>query len=453
MLPKGKSSKIYPKKPSGRYHQYRIWVAVFLLLVFFSGPFIKVGSQPLFLLNFFDRKFIILGSVFWPHDTYLLFFVLLALVLFIILFTVLMGRIWCGWACPQTIFMELVFRKIEYWIEGDANAQQKLDARKWDSDKVWRKTLKHFVFLVISLAVGHTFMAYLVGVDEVIHIVGNSPLDNITGFTAMVGFTVTFYLIFTKVREKACTAICPYGRLQSVLLDKDSIVIAYDHLRGEPRGKLKKAITAIDKGDCIDCTLCVQVCPTGIDIRNGTQLECVNCTACIDACDDVMQKIGLSTGLIRYDSHNGIENQKRRSWLSVRPLSYMIILFVVLGILAGLLISRKEVDMVFTRVPGMTFQLTQDGRVSNMYRLDLINKTFDEKKLEIKTGLENAEVNLVGEHDLVLPSQGKKSTMVVITLPQHLLKTTKTRLPVYLYYENEIIGKVETSFTGPVKRN
>ncbi|MBY0433272.1 MAG: cytochrome c oxidase accessory protein CcoG, partial [Cyclobacteriaceae bacterium] len=296
----GKRVWMYPKKPSGIHHRWRVAVSVFFLSLLFAGPFIKVQGRPFMLINIFERKFILFGHVFWPQDFFLLALTLITFFVFIILFTVAFGRIWCGWACPQTLFMEMVFRKIEYWIEGDANEQRRLNKAPWTANKILKKSGKQLAFLLIAILIAHTVMAYLIGIDQVRLIVTQSPLEHLPGFLGLTAFTFIFYGVFAYFREQACIVVCPYGRLQSVLLVKDSIVVAYDWLRGEPRGKLKKNQVAEGHGDCIDCKLCVHVCPTGIDIRNGTQLECVNCTACIDACDDVMLKINKPKGLIRY---------------------------------------------------------------------------------------------------------------------------------------------------------
>ena len=237
---KGKRLWIYPKKPSGKFHNWRIVVTVILLGLLFGGPLIKINGQPLLLLNVFERKFVILGQAFWPQDFVLLAIVLITFFVFIILFTVVFGRVWCGWLCPQTLFMEMVFRKIEYWIEGDAAAQRRLDKEKWTTGKIYKKTLKHFIFILISVLIAHTVMAYLIGVEETFAIVSEPPAENIAGFLGLVSFTGIFYGLFAKFREQACIAVCPYGRLQGVLLGKESIVVAYDWIRGEPRGHLKK---------------------------------------------------------------------------------------------------------------------------------------------------------------------------------------------------------------------
>jgi len=329
----GKRIWIYPKKPKGRFYQYRKYVSYVLLAILFGLPFIQWNGRPFVLFNVLDAEFIILGIYFAPQDFHLFVIAMLIFMIFIALFTVIYGRLFCGWICPQTIFMEMVFRRIEYWIEGDANAQKRLNKSTWSTTKIWKKTLKQAIFILISVVIAHTFLAYIIGLNEVWKIMTDPIGEHIGGFVAMVIFTAVFYGVFSILREQVCTTICPYGRLQGVLLDEDSLAVSYDFERGEPRGKLSRAakvnhpmpkdgLTAMfgditgppSKGDCIDCNLCVQVCPTGIDIRNGVQLECVNCTACMDACDEVMIKIKKPTGLIRIDSYNGIVQKKKSLW-------------------------------------------------------------------------------------------------------------------------------------------
>ncbi|MDX1627911.1 MAG: 4Fe-4S binding protein, partial [Fulvivirga sp.] len=244
----GKRVWVYPKKPDGRFHNARIWVTVVLLGILFAGPFITIEGRPLLLLNIFERKFVIFGQAFWPQDFFLLALLLITFFVFVILFTVVFGRLWCGWACPQTLFMEMVFRKIEYWIEGDANQQRKLDKKPWNAEKIRKKGLKHIIFLLISILIAHTVMAYLIGIDEVREIVSQPPTEHWAGFLGLISFVGIFYWVFAYFREQACVAVCPYGRLQGVLLDKRSIAVMYDWLRGEPRGKLKKGKVEDTKG-------------------------------------------------------------------------------------------------------------------------------------------------------------------------------------------------------------
>ncbi len=381
---KGKRVWIYPKKPSGRYHNWRILVTVVLLSLLFGGPFLKIGGQPFLLLNVFERKFVILGQAFWPQDFVLLAIVLITFFVFIILFTVVFGRVWCGWMCPQTLFMEMVFRKIEYLIEGDASAQRRLAKEPWNLAKVGKKTLKHFIFIAISILIAHTVLAYMVGIQETWAIVSSSPADNVAGFVSLIAFTGIFYFVFAKFREQACIAVCPYGRLQGVLLTKESIVVAYDWLRGEPRRHLKKqpAIDIKSSGDCIDCKLCVHVCPTGIDIRNGTQLECVNCTACIDACDEVMLKIGKPKGLIRFASYNSIKDGVQKL-INGRVIGYSLVLVVLLSVLGFALATRSDVETTVLKVPGTLYQ-RENGFITNLYNIECVNKTFNDISLDIR---------------------------------------------------------------------
>jgi len=446
----GKQSWIYPKKPAGKLHRRRLWVSWILLALLFSGPFIKIGGQPLLLLNFIERKFVIFGAVFWPQDTHLLIFVLLIFFVFIILFTVVFGRVWCGWACPQTIFMEMVFRKIEYWIEGDANQQRKLANAPWNGEKVVKKGSKHLIFILIAILIAHTVMAYIIGIEQVIEIVQKPPAENLAGFIGLVSFTGIFYGVFAYLREQACTLICPYGRLQGVLLDKNSIVVAYDWLRGEPRGKIKKnQPAAAELGDCVDCTLCVQVCPTGIDIRNGTQMECVNCTACIDACDDVMIKVNRPTGLIRFDSYNGIAEKKKLK-ITPRIIAYSAVLLLLVVAFAYLILTRESIEATIMRVPGMTYQEQPDGRISNLYNVQLVNKTFEDTPVSFELQGADGEIKIVGENDLILSGQAKKETTFFILLDKEKIKTSSTSFSILVYSNGELIDEIETRFLGPV---
>ncbi len=443
---------VYPKKPKGRLHNLRILVTVVLLGLLFSGPFIKINGQPLLLLNILQRKFIILGQVFWPQDFVLFGLAMITFFVFIILFTTAFGRIWCGWACPQTLFMEMVFRKIEYLIEGDANQKRKLDIAPWTTEKVVKKLSKHLIFMAISLLISHLLMAYLIGVEQVKQLVLAGPGAELTGFFGLLLFTSVFYGVFAYFREQACTVVCPYGRLQSVLLNKESIVVAYDWLRGEPRNKLRKQSLTDDQGDCIDCKLCVHACPTGIDIRNGTQLECVNCTACIDACNQVMEKVQRPQGLIRFDSYNGIEGGKPLKF-TARLAGYSVILVALVGLLTYLLVSRSDVETTVLRVPGQLFQKTVDGNISNLYNIQVINKTFNVISLYIKVmDQPEAKIYRVGEPSLLVPANGMVESVYFVELPAIQIVKAKTPILLGIFSENTMIEKVKTNFLGPVKR-
>jgi cytochrome c oxidase accessory protein FixG len=405
------------------------------------------------LFNFFERKFVLFGQVFWPQDFVLLAITLITFFVFVILFTVVFGRIWCGWMCPQTLFMEMVFRKIEYWIEGNAPEQKKLNAAPWTGRKIFKKASKQIIFLAISMLIAHTVMAYIIGIDEAIKIVSHSPEENMAGFLGLSAFTLIFYGVFAGFREQACIAVCPYGRLQGVLLVRDSIVVAYDWLRGEPRGKIRKhETTEAKKGDCIDCKLCVHVCPTGIDIRNGTQLECVNCTACIDACDDVMIKIGKPKGLIRFASYNSIKDGILQL-INARVIGYSFVLFALLNLLAFTLLTRTDVETTVLKVPGTLYQKTDDGYITNLYNIEFVNKTFEEMSLSIKVeSPEVASINRVDGSSIIIPAEGFVKGICFIKIPAGEVKSAKTVVTVGVYRGDELLEKVKVKFIGPISK-
>lgn len=440
---------IYAKQPAGRFTRYRMVVAYTLLGLFLVIPFIKVGNNPLFMFNLIERQFFLFGQIFWPQDFPLFLLFGLIFFVFIILFTAIYGRVWCGWTCPQTILMEMVFRPIDYLIEGDFRQQRKLDESKWSAEKIRKKSLKHLIYIGISLIMGHASMAYLVGMDRVIELASTSPLDNLPGFLGLLLFTLVFYLVFSQMREIACTVLCPYGRLQSVLLTKNTAVVAYDFIRGEPRGKIKKTETGIEipKGDCIDCKLCIQVCPTGIDIRNGTQMECVNCTACIDACDEVMVKITKPKGLIRIVSLFGIENNAPFRF-TARLVLYSTILIGLLGVFGFFLMSRTTLEAKIMRVPGTLFQRTEQGFVSNMFNIQVVNKTNLAQTIEITTDMPGASIRFVGE-SITLSPQGSESTVFFVDVPPQELEGMKTDIVFTLQVNDKEVQRVKNKFIGP----
>lgn len=448
---KGKRVWVYPKKPSGNYHRARIAVTVILLALLFGGPFVKLAGQPLLLLNVFERKFIIFGQAFWPQDFVLLAITLITFFVFIILFTVVFGRIWCGWMCPQTLFMEMVFRKIEYLIEGDMAAQRRLANARWTFDKIKKKTLKHAVFLFIAIVIAHTLLAYLIGVEETWAIVNDSPTAHLAGFSGIVAFTGVFYWLFAFFREQACIAVCPYGRLQGVLLGRESIVVAYDWLRGEPRGHLKKkAAVETAQGDCIDCNLCVQVCPTGIDIRNGTQMECVNCTACIDACDDVMIKIGKPRGLIRFASYSSIKNGVQKLW-NGRVFGYTLVLVLLLAVLSFALTTRSDVETTFLKVSGTLYQ-REPGLITNLYNAEFVNKTFDDLQLEVRVEFPAyAQLLKVDGKPVLVPAEGMVKSVYFIKIPEDKVNNARSVVHVGVYQDGKKIENIKVKFIGPVR--
>ena len=450
----GKRNWIHPKQPSGRFYRWRTILSVGLLALLFIGPFLRWKGEPFLLFNILERKFIVFGVTFWPQDFHLFVLAMIAFFVFIVLFTVIFGRVWCGWACPQTVFMEMVFRRIEYWIEGDGNQQRKLDLAPWNGEKLLKRGGKWLIFAALAFLIGNLVMAYMIGTDELSKIVTESPGANWGKFTFVMVFSGIFFFVFTYFREQACIAVCPYGRLQGVLLGKDSIVVAYDWLRGEPRGKLKKQKEAEAKGeahgDCIDCKMCVAVCPTGIDIRHGTQLECVNCTACIDACDSVMDKIGKPRGLVRYDSYSGIES-KTPFRVTPRIIAYSVVLVVLLGILGFALGGRTDVETTILRTQGMLYQQTDDGYISNLYNVQVINKTTEEFTVTLKL-VEPASGRLkrVGQ-DLFVPSREIAKGAFFVEIPPDDLAGNKNKITVQVWSGDKLLDEVRTNFLGPIK--
>jgi cytochrome c oxidase accessory protein FixG len=446
----GKRIRVYPQKPKGKLYIARTWLSLGYLLVFFGLPFVKVNGHPLFLINVLERKFILFGQIFWPQDFFIFGLGMVLFIVFIALFTVVFGRIFCGWICPQTIFMEMVFRKVEYWIEGDAAEQRMLERQPWNGDKIFKKVMKWTVFWVISFFIANTFLAYIIGIDD-LHKIVSEPVSNHTGgFISLLVFTTIFFFVYSWMREQICTVVCPYGRMQGVLLDKDSIIVTYDHVRGEPRGKFKKnEERAI--GDCIDCVQCVKVCPTGIDIRNGTQLECTNCTACIDACNKMMEAVNLPTGLIRYASENNI-SKKQPNRFTGRMKAYTVVMVLLLAVETFLLVSRSDVGVSVLRTPGQLYQ-QQDNLYSNLYNYKLLNKTYKDKVLELKPEDFEGTIKLVGEERLQVPQEAAASGAMFIYIDKKNVTRRKTKLTIGVYENGKKIQDVKTSFLGPFSGN
>ena len=446
----GKRIWIFPKKPKGSWYNKRKIFSYFLLILLFGLPHLKINGEQSLLFNLIERKFVIFGKIFWPQDLYLFAIALIVGIVFIILFTIIYGRLFCGWVCPQTIFMEMVFRRIEYWIEGDWTHQKKLKAAPWNREKILKKTAKHLIFWIISFLIANTFLAYIIGTDELWKIQTEPIEEHVVGFVAIIIFTTIFYLVFAKLREQVCTTICPYGRLQGVLLDPNSMVVAYDHKRGEGRGKFRKNEDRAEagKGDCIDCNQCVHVCPTGIDIRNGTQLECINCTACIDACDHMMENVGLEKGLVRFVSENGIKNRTGFEWTR-RVKAYTALLVVMVGVLVTLLVTRSDFEASIFRQRGSTFQILEDGMVNNIFEINLTNKTRTDYKIDLELDNVDGDIKMVVT-DPVLKKQGYLKERFIVKLPMSELDNGKKVLYVNVKGNGKEIKRVKAKFIGPL---
>lgn len=453
MYQSGKRKWVFPRKPKGRYTNYRELVALLLLALFFIIPFIKINGNPLLLLNIIDRQFFIFGQPFYPQDFFILALGAIASLIFIILFTVAFGRIFCGWICPQTIFMEMIFRKIEYLIEGDRNKQIKLDKQEWNAEKIWKRSLKWSIYLLISLIITHFMIMYIVGYEEVFNIINQGPFANPTNFLVMVFFTAAFYFVFAWFREQVCTLVCPYGRLQGVLIDKQTINVWYDFKRGENRSKWKKGEDrkAVGKGDCIDCNQCVVVCPTGIDIRDGLQLECINCTACIDACDEVMVKVGLPKGLIRYATEAEIENQEKFV-ITTRMKAYAVFLAGLVGFLGFLLYNRGEMEAKFIKPAGSTY-FVRDGKINNTYNYTLLNKTNKDLLVTFKIlDPQNGVIIYTGGKSIKAVKDDITKGTINIQFPESEIKLSKQNITIGIYDQTgKMIDSFETYYEGPFK--
>jgi len=442
---------VYAWKPKGRLYTIRTWLSYLYFIMFFGLPFVKINGRPLFMFNIPQGKFIVFGKIFWPQDFFIFGLAMVTFIFFIILFTAAFGRLFCGWACPQTNFMEMMFRKIEFMVLGTANEQKALKKAPWTGNKIFKVTLNHVLFFLLSFIIANIFLAYIVGIDDLEKIITEPVGDHLVGLSSLLIFSGIFYAVYAFFREQACTVVCPYGRLQSVLLDKNSMIVAYDYKRGEPRGIQKKNQPAeLQLGDCIDCFQCVRVCPTGIDIRNGVQMECVGCTACIDACNDVMDKIHKPRGLIRYASENSIATGEPLHY-TPRMKLYTGLCLVVLILLSVLLFTRKDIDVTIMRTPGLLFQEKGTDSVSNLYNIKVMNKTDKDIPLTIKIENVKGEVQIVGKPYVHVVKEGQGSGSFFLVLPKKDIHNRKTEVKLALYEGDKKILTETTSFLGPVQ--
>ena len=444
---------VYAQPASGRWYRWRKQVSWLLIGIMFAGPFIRINGNPLLMMNIIERRFSILGQIFWPQDMVIFAVAMLVFLTGIIVFTTGFGRLWCGWTCPQTVMMEMVFRRLEYLIEGNAHEQRALDAAPWTGKKIVRKLTKHAIFFGLSFIIGNTLLSYIIGSDQLLQIIGDNPLNHGAGLTFMILFTLIFYANFARFREQACTFICPYGRFQSTMLDENTMVVAYDHKRGENRAPLHRGQSleqrrAATFGDCINCRQCVAVCPTGIDIRNGTQMECINCTACIDACDAIMEKIERPAGLIRFASLNSIQNGEPFRF-TARMKVYLGVLGALIALFLFLVFSRAAIDTTLLRAPGALFQQTPEGRIENLYTLKIINKTSRDLPIEMKLENLKGDLRVMGDGHLVVPKGQLAQTSILIEIQPLLLHGNSTKLEVGVYSNGKRLQTVTSAFVGP----
>ena len=372
----GRRLSVYPAVVKGVWYQRRKIFQWLLLIVFLSIPWLEWNSRPLLQFNIVDRRFFLFGLDLWATDAPLIFFVFAILAFGLFFATALFGRVWCGWACPQTVFIERVFRQVEIWIEGNHIQRKKLAEQDWNWEKFFKRFSKYAIFSLLAWVVSNTFLAYFVGKDNLLEMMATSPSQNPTSFAVMMVFFGGVCFDFVWFREQFCTLVCPYGRFQSVLMDQNSLLVAYDEKRGEPRGKLQRQPTTSSQGDCIDCKKCVAVCPTGIDIRNGTQMECIACTACIDACDDVMEKIGKDKGLIRYSSERELQGRSTQK-LNVRTIAYSVLLLGLVSALGYSLAQKSDLSFQVLRSQGLPYQIltTETGeKIQNVLQIKVLNQ-------------------------------------------------------------------------------
>jgi cytochrome c oxidase accessory protein FixG len=444
----GRRKWVYARKPSGRFYRARTVLSWFLLAFLFLAPFVRLNGQPLVLINLLERRFVALGLVFWPQDFYLVVLIALTLLVTLALSTTAVGRIWCGWLCPQTVFMEMLFRKIEYVIDGSAAEQLRRDRAPLTPATAARRVVKHGIFFALSFVIANVFLAYIIGSEALWKIVTDPPAQHLVGLVAITIFSLLFYGVFARFREQACTLACPYGRMMSALMDSHTVTVTYDWVRGEPRGKLVRS--APSRGDCIDCGQCVTVCPTGIDIRHGIQLECVNCTACMDACDSVMERIQRPRGLIRLTSHDAVKSG-RDSWVTMRVKAYAGVWVLLVATVVSLIAIRPVVSVVILRQPGTLFATVDEHAIANFYNVQVINRTSRPHLLQYRApGLPGAVITPLGPVGSV-DGHALVESRLLVQAPRSSLAGATTPVTFEVLADGKVVETISSSFIGPEK--
>jgi cytochrome c oxidase accessory protein FixG len=423
---------IYAAEVKGFFRRYRDVTQIILIVIFMILPWIKIGGHQAVLLNIADRKFAIFGLTFFAHDGPLIFFLLSGGVFTLAFVTAVWGRVWCGWACPQTVFIDGLFRKIERWIEGTYLQRRALDAAPLSFSKFFKRSFKILVFLLLSSHIAHSFIAYFVGAEQLSHWTFSDPHEHWTAFLFTTVITGLIFFNFTWFREQFCIIACPYGRFQSVLYDKNTRTVMYDTNRGEPRktttGEPRKQTgdgVSVPQGDCVACNRCVNVCPTGIDIRNGVQMECIACTSCIDACDEIMTKVKKPTGLIRYASLNEVSFGKLPKILRPRTLVYAALALIAMIGLAYNIVTREPLKIQILRGLDSPYSVVESDPnqilVINHLRLNLHNETFDSMVINVDLPQELKDKGLVlklPENPIALSPAEFKTVHFFISLPK-----------------------------------
>lgn len=450
---RGKRKWLFPKRPKGRLYTYRIWLSYLLLLIFFLTPWLRIDGEPVMMLDVIRRKFVLFGQVFWPQDFHLFVLIMILMIVFIVAFTVIYGRIFCGWLCPQTIFMEMVYRRIEYWIDGDSRAQRKLREAPWTAGKIARRSLKYTVFYLLALIISYTFLAYIIGTEHLLETLASPLSERLGGFIAILIFSLVFFFVYAWFREQVCLIVCPYGRLQGVMLDRNSVVVAYDYVRGEGKtGRAKfrseEDRRTLGKGDCIDCNQCVDVCPTGIDIRNGVQLECINCTACMDACDHMMDSTRQPRGLIRLASENSIAGGT--PWkMGGRAIAYSLFLLILTAAIVFLFSLRGSLEATILRTPGISYQEREGGLISNLYNVKVVNKSNHPMDLGFTLEGIPGTIEMVGNPVMRLEKGESSQQAFFVVIPRDALKGIKTEIEIGVYSNGRLLETNSTNFLGP----
>jgi cytochrome c oxidase accessory protein FixG len=442
----GRRLWMYPVASKGRYYWWRLVVGWALILLFVLLPVVRINGRPAILLDLLSREFTFFGTTFFPTDTFLLLLFMVGFLLFIVLFTALLGRVWCGWACPQTVYMEYLYRPIERLVEGTERARKKRDDAPLSFDRIWRKALKYVLFVVASLLLAHTFVAYFVGWDRLLMWMQQPPTEQWGYFVFMTITTGLVLFDFAYFREQMCTIACPYARIQSVLIDDDSLIVSYDPYRGEPRGRGKKRDGL---GDCIDCFACVRTCPTGIDIRDGLQMECIACTQCIDACDDIMDRVGQPRGLIRYTSDNALETGRSRI-LRPRVFLYIALFALAASLFAIVLTNRGPYDVNIGRAAGAPYMELPDGEIANRLRFRVRNQTPEARAFDIRA-IEPAgtEVRLVGTAPISLDPAEMTRVEAWIVVPRSALIDGSTEGVFELVFDDNTAYRTTFTILGP----